>query len=234
MLKNMTVTYPEVELQCEIWKVWVTMHSDGTKLEGIQSISTSTRINPICRARAMVEDSICAICYAENLLKMRKGLDKHIEENFRMLTRRLLTDEEIAAVVLWTRIVRIESFGDVANVIQARNYIRIIRANPSIQFGIWTKNLDIWNKAFDIEGKPANCSFVYSSPKINEPAILSEYDGRYVDHIFTVYDKEHYVFFGTEHHCAGVRCLKCLKCYYKGTPYHIAELKRGGKKKTKA
>ena len=38
-----------------------------------------------------------------------------------------------------------------ANVTQARNYIRIIATHPGTQFGVWTKNLAIWNEALELE-----------------------------------------------------------------------------------
>ena len=47
--------------------VWVTNHSEGTKMEGIQSISTSCLANPICEARKKIKGSICEKCYADTL-----------------------------------------------------------------------------------------------------------------------------------------------------------------------
>ena len=203
--------------------VWVTMHSDGTKMHGIQSISTAVTCNPFCAVRRANGESVCAHCYAETLCKMRKSMREHIEDNYRILNERLLTEDECRRIPLVTRIVRIESFGDVSSVLQALNDIRIIRANDDLTFGIWSKNWNFWRQAFDIEGKPENCTFVLSSLRLNEPVMVPESMRKYVDHVFTVYDKEHYVFENTPHHCAGVQCRTCLKCYRKGTSFHIAE-----------
>ena len=120
-------------------------------------------------------------------------------------------------------IARIESFGDVANVTQARNYIRIIRAHRWIQFGIWSKNHEIWLEAFEKDGKPRNCTYVLSSRNVNQVADVSEEMRKYVDHVFTVWDPANYTYAGTKSECAGLNCAKCQKCYRKGGSYWIDE-----------
>lgn len=214
-------------------EIWVTLHDKRHKLHDMQSISTAATLNPICTARART-DSVCAKCYANAQLKYKKSLREHLEQNFRILTARLLTVFEAERVKISTLLARIESFGDVADVIQARNYIRIIATHPETRFGVWTKNLAIWNEALDLEGKAENMTLVYSSPKVNERAMLSEREGRYVDHIFTVWTPEVYdeIFIGSASECAGLSCMECRKCYCKGGSYYIDERLRlpGGKK----
>ena len=204
--------------------IHVTNHFKGTKMAGIQSISTSCLYNPICQERAKCADSVCAHCYAQRLCKFRTTLQRNLEENSAVLSSRLLKPSEAAAVNISTVIGRIESFGDVANVIQARNYIRIIRAHKSTRFGIWSKNWGIWHAAFKLEGKPKNCTFVLSSMHLNQPAEVHDMMRKYVDHVFTVWTKDRYAEFeGGPTECAGLSCMKCQKCYHKGGSFEINE-----------
>ena len=202
----------------EFFTIHVTNHAKGSKMEGIQSIGTTSLCNPICRKRKEICGGICAKCYADALCKCRKSLDEHLQENFGKLTARLLTRREATAVPITSAITRIESFGDVANVVQARNYLRIIRSHPHIRFGIWSKNWGIWLAAFKAEGKPRNCTYVHSSMYINQPDGIDPAMMPYVDHVFTVWDKKTYPAVIAENpatECAGIRCMSCQKCYKK-------------------
>ena len=162
---------------------------------------------------------------------MRKSLEEHLRQNFYKLNKRLLTPKEAKAVEITTQLGRIESFGDVASVTQARNYIRIIKAHPRTRFGIWSKNWGIWLVAFKKEGgKPANCTYVYSSMNINQPDTPNPRMLPYVDHVFTVWDKEHYdavIAADPKSECAGLSCKQCRKCYHKananGSTFYINE-----------
>ena len=204
--------------------IHVTNHSEGTKMAGIQSISTSCLHNPICQERAKCADSVCAHCYAQRLCKFRTTLQRNLEENSAVLSSRLLKPSEAAAVNISAVIGRIESFGDVANVIQARNYIRIIRAHKATRFGIWSKNDGIWHAAFLAEGKPRNCTYVHSSMELNHVDMVKPFMDRFTDHVFTVWTKDKYPEFeGGKTECAGIRCINCLKCYKKGTSFEINE-----------
>lgn len=204
--------------------VHITTHTKGTKMEGVSSISTTCQKNPICQKRAQQEGGVCAHCYAQKLCALRKALETHLEENYDLLTSRLLTPREASGVPISTTLCRIESFGDVANVTQARNYLRIIKGHRLTRFGIWSKNWGIWLAAFKKEGKPRNCTFVLSSMGINHQDAVDPRIKRYVDHVFTVWDAKSYAQFeDSPSHCAGVRCLNCQKCYRRGTSFHINE-----------
>ena len=210
----------------QFMSIHVTNHSDNTKMAGIQSIGTTSLCNPICQKRKEQCDGVCAHCYADSLCKMRKSLNVHLVENYEKLTSRLLTPAEAAAVPVTSLIARIESFGDVANVIQARNYLRIIRAHKWIQFGIWSKNWGIWLAAFKKEGKPKNCTYVHSSMCLNAVDGVYPDMQKYVDHVFTVWDKELYpqvIEKNPASECAGLSCSQCQKCYRKNSIYYINE-----------
>jgi len=204
-------------------KLHITTHNKEHKMAGIQSISTSVLENPICQERRKIPGTVCQKCYAQHLCSYRKSLKDCLTRNFSLLTNNLITEREAMRVVFDTRYGRIESFGDVANVTHARNYIRIIRANPETDFAIWSKNAGIWKQAFDMDGKPLNTTFVLSSLKVNEVDIVPDGMREYVDHVFTVWDKEHYVYAGTPSECAGIQCKTCLKCYRRGTAFEINE-----------
>lgn len=204
-------------------RLHLTTHDKNHKMAGLQSISTSVLDNPICQARRKEPGSICSKCYAEHLCRYRKPLQDCLSGNFNLLNDHLFDEREALRVVFDTRYARIESFGDVASVTHARNYIRIIRANPDSNFGIWSKNVALWKRAFDLEGKPDNTTFVLSSRNINTPDPIPDGMREYVDHIFTVWDKEHYIFAGTPSECAGIQCRTCLKCYKHGGQLEINE-----------
>ena len=84
---------------------------------------------------------------------------------------------------------RIESFGDVQNVTQARNYLRIIKAFPNKRCAIWSKNKEVYKKAIQFEGKPQNTSYVHSSLFLNKPDKIDLKEYPFIDHVFTVYEK---------------------------------------------
>ena len=146
----------------------------------------------------------------------------HLICNYEILTKALIPNDLIP--VITSILGRIESFGDVYNVIQARNYIRIIRANQNVHFAIWTKNYMVWKKAFDIEGKPDNCTFVISSSQLNKPAWIPDCVKVYADYIFTVYSLAYVKAHNIHIHCGFSHCLKCGHCYHRGNAMYVNEI----------
>lgn len=200
----------------------VTTHSKGTKMEGIQSVSTLVTLNPICQSRRCVPGSICEHCYAHNLTSFRKTLREALAKNTILLSSGILEDEEFP--IISTMLGRVEAFGDVSDVTAARNYIRLERLNPRVDFAIWSKNDEIWYQAFLLEGKPENTTYVHSSMEVDKVDEIPERYQHMVDHVFTVWSKKRYAEFrGTKSECAGIRCLSCKKCYKRGGIYYINE-----------
>ena len=198
------------------------------KLEGFWSVSTSVLMNPICQQRAKDPDSICHDCYAATTTSGRSGLTQALETNYRILNDFLISEDSWKALNWPTTngYARVESFGDVASITCARNYLRIINSHPHIVFGVWTKNVNIWMHAFELEGgKPANMKFIVSSPYTNHPVDIPEEWLPYVDHRFTVYDAEYAEANGITINCGGRKCATCMNCYCNG-PFDIAELKK--------
>lgn len=189
------------------------------KMSGIPSISTSCLVNPICQKRMADGESICAHCFAEATLSRYKAAGRNAESNYYLLTESVLP-LELLPVFCNVAIVRIESFGDVANVNQAINYANICKVNPNVQFAWWSKNMAIIKKAFDIVGKPKNVVMVESSEKLNHAKQAST---EYVDKVFTVYDKATIAAENININCGARCCATCRRCYNATTEKAISE-----------
>lgn len=209
--------------------LWVVAHN-ANKLEGICSISSSVCDNIFCKARQLLKDCICAFCYAFNQQSYQTGLKEHNILNGIILRNILIPVKAFKALRIIYPYLRIESFGDVANVVQARNYIRIIKAFPQKRCAIWSKNISIWKQAFEIEGKPKNTTFVFSSSFLNKQANIDKEKYWFVDHVFTVYTKQYAKENNIVINCGGRKCIECIKakkaCYYRNTELYINELKK--------
>ena len=211
--------------------LWIVHHHDSpgnnSKLAGIDSISTSALDNPICKARTQCENAncICSHCYAITQQKRDTALNEHNIINGIILRNHLFTVDALIYAPIYTQFARIESFGDVATETQARNYLRLMKAHPQQNFGVWTKNPRIWANAIKTEGKPENVIFTLSSPLINHPTEPADDLKTLFDHVFTVYNK-------TASACITCRkkCRDCILsktgCYFKASetnPKHVSK-----------
>lgn len=186
------------------------------KMAGIPSISTSVLENPICQKRRQDPNSICAKCFAASTAARYSSLAKNLKSNLELLTGEILPADVLPRFIPeLSNIVRFESFGDLANVNQAINYLNIAKVNPGVRFAIWTKNIGILAKAVETVGKPENIRIIYSAPIVNH-AIDVEKTKRsfpYVDAVFTVYDKKHVAENNVEINCGAKSCITCRNCY---------------------
>ena len=209
--------------------LWIVEHKDtdtsNSKLAGIKSLSTCCLDNKFCLYRMQDCNSICSHCYAATQQERQHGLTDHNIINGVILRNVLFTIDVLQTLPLWQeKFFRIESFGDVENETQARNYIRLCKAFPETRFAAWTKNHNVWKKAFEKEGgKPANLSFIISSCYVNVEMDIPENMANDVNHVFTVYDKRAQA----DINCGGRKCMECLKahknCYYTDTEKQIRE-----------
>lgn len=185
-----------------------TNHND--KMEGMVSLSTSSLMNKLCQAYSKCVDNICHWCYAQKMLKRFSSLEKCLRKNSEVLCSRILEDQEIP--FLNCAYFRFESFGDLSNDIQFINYIKIAQANPHCNFAIWTKNpfimASVFHKGYE---KPQNMIIILSSLKVNVQADTTLF--KFVDKVFTVYDKETIANDHVEINCGGKKCATCLLCY---------------------
>lgn len=232
ILKTIKTPYDKLKkAQYEILvdSLWVVNHM-AKKLAGISSISTSVHDNLFCKCRQKITDCICQYCYAFSQQAYQTGLREHNILNGFILRNILIPVPVFKRLNIMFPYLRIESFGDVSNVIQARNYIRIIKAFPSKRCAIWSKNIETWHKAILEEGKPKNTTFVYSSSFLNKPVEFDKEKYCFVDHVFTVYTKQ----YAKEHNiiinCGGKKCITCIlnkkNCYFRNTTFYINELKK--------
>lgn len=205
------------------------------KLEDFYAISTSVLMNPICQARAKCKDCICKDCYAAAGVARFSGLCQGLETNYLILNNFLISEEAWALLPIPSinTFARIESHGDVATEICAINYRRIVASHSHLTFGVWSKNLNIWERVLVAEGKPDNMKFIASSPIVNVMMEIPETMRKYVDHVFTVYDSEHAKLHNIQINCGtwnandlDHRCKLCMRCYIDGTEYYINELKK--------
>ena len=116
-------------------------------------------------------------------------------------------------------IVRIESFGDVANVTQAVNYANLCKVNPRVIFAWWSKNMPIIKQAFDLVGKPRNVVMIQSSELLNVQTARHPI----ADKVFTVYDDSTIQRDSIAINCGARSCASCRRCYSKRTGAVVSE-----------
>lgn len=186
------------------------------KMYGIPSVSTSVLENPVCQKRREDPNSICSRCFAANTAARYSSLAANLKSNLELLTGEILPADVLPRFIPeLANIVRFESFGDLANVNQAINYLNIARVNPGVRFALWTKNIGFLAKAVETVGKPENIRVIYSSPIINQPIDVETTKRAFpcVDAVFTVYDKKHVAENSTEINCGAKSCITCRNCY---------------------
>ena len=218
----------------------VTNHND--KMLDMISLSTSVLMNPFCMARIKkahdeikenplsTNTMICVKCFAEKQLK------RFTNQNAKQMFCHIALTYKVypVSVIPWLNvyIFRLESFGDLANVTQAINYLNIVRKNPHVSmFSLWTKNPNILAQAFKETGyeKPSNMNVIHSSLYINvcDDSTWKKYTvkgARMIDKVFTVYTKEYAELHNIAINCGARHCFTCRLCYKKDTVQYINEL----------
>ena len=188
------------------------------KMQKVRAISTYAGDNPSCLALMKCSDNVCSHCYAYKQVEsgVYPNQRKCLERNGKALSSKLLKIVPNLSKLKYHEIFRFESHGDVINVTNARNYIRIAKANPETRFAAWTKRPLIWKVALEKEGgKPDNLNLVYSSPQLNKSVTNIREKFPFFDVVFTVYEKGADT--GSDFHCScgPESCNKCRFCYTK-------------------
>lgn len=189
------------------------------KMEGINCLSTSCLCNPYCAARRNNSDMVCSACFAAGTVARYSSLNQNMMRNTEILTSTLLGIDDFP--VLNTAIFRLESFGDLVNSTQARNYIRFAKRNPHTQFALWTKNPGILAQAIAVEGKPGNLICILSSAYLDKRCDASRWS--FIDKTFTVYRPETVERENISINCGARSCLTCQRCYHKNADSDIRE-----------
>lgn len=160
-----------------------------------------------------------------------KLLAKCLEKNYDVLTKKLIPVDKWP--VLNCLMFRFESFGDVQNAIQLKNYFNLCKRNPRVQFTIWTKNMGIFENVLKNERKPKNLIIIVSSPVVNMPVKIGRYP--FADKVFTVYTKEYAEGAGISINCGAHSCAACQMCYNRNNHVqYVNEMlkNRGGNKRS--
>lgn len=204
-------------------------YHDSGKIDGVCSCDSSCNGCTFCAnmRKAAEHDNtiICGKCYDEKQEAYRANVKYRHMLNLWIMSSVLFTEDELKILPI-TPLTRINSSGDIENLVHARNMIRLAKSHPFANVALWTKNIPVVTKAFDIEGKPKNMIYIVSSIHINKPAALP----KYADYIFTVYSDETILqdaLTAGAVECNGKKCKDCnYKCYLKTWPTgaNIAEL----------
>lgn len=187
------------------------------KMAGMLSLSTSPH-GERCRENSKRYE-VCKHCYSKACDAQYKNFHAMLMQNLHILTTRVVPVEEWVRINYnaW-RFVRLESFGDVNNVVQVVNYFNLCKANPKVTFSVWTKNIDLYYAAIQNGNeKPANLIIIASSPMLNRVWILPSKYYEIVDKVFTVYTYEHIKANGITPcfiNCGARSCKKCQRCYH--------------------
>ena len=196
----------------------ISIHSG--KMEGIPSISTSVKLNPNCKRNQACNSSICKHCYANSYASFRKELRNKLEINTQFYTRYELTKKDVPMIN--SKIFRFESFGDLINTLQVKNYFTIARANKNTFFVLWTKNPEIIAKALDKYNVtiPKNFRIIISELYVNQAVNIRYFNNLkklypFMSKLFTVYSADYIQEHKIKINCGGKKCLDCLQCYDK-------------------
>lgn len=202
------------------WGIHVCTSHTG-KMRNVLSLSTSCTVNPFCLARMKDARTVCAHCYADAMQARYGNLRAALVKNSETLFNVLLP-VTVFPFLHGLDIFRLESFGDIGSVIHARNYIRFCKRNPNTVFALWTKNPNLLETAYRLEGgKPENLVVNLSSEFTNHPREIKFFD---VDRIFSVYDKAHVSTLNIVINCGAKACDTCRHCYQRGGVKIVNEL----------
>lgn len=209
------------------------------KMRGMWSLSTSPLTNSRCCHRSKCKGAICSQCYSLSMQRRYHGLDHALRANSDILYHSVTPVNEWPVIVSKTKF-RLESFGDLATIVQAINYINFCLRNPAVNIAIYTKNPDILSAAFEMvgggpkTGKPANMIVNYSSPYVNivNDATYQRYEWM-IDHVFTVVDEIGLDAIGgpAAVNCGARSCDECERCYKHDGALHIWEVIKSKAKK---
>ncbi len=209
----------------ELIGVHITRQHRG-KMHDLWSLSTSPLCNRLCQARVKIEGMICHSCYAVTLLGIYKALKPLLEHNTEVLTSKVINPAYAPILKPPSGYFRFEPFGDLNNWVQVANYFMIARENPDVKCCLFTKNPWFIQERIDVHGcvKPSNLTIVGSSYYVNKSMADQFRKYWFIDHVFTVYDKDYIAEHSVNITCGGRSCAACGRCYEQHEPeYEIRE-----------
>lgn len=201
------------------------MHKSG-KIENISSFDSAVLTCTFCQK--MHENGkndpriVCNYCYAKKDAESFKGKNVRLNHDLkRRIFSTVVFSEQVLSSLMLVGLYRFNEDGDIENQIHADNYIKIAKCNPLAHFGFWAKNVKPVQNAIKKFGKPKNCTFIYSSPLIND---FTDYIPKYFDYKFVVYTPK-YINLAMrmqKSECNGKKCVDCgYKCYLNNHDFRI-------------
>ena len=191
-------------------------YNHEAKMQGVISLSTYVGHNRYCVARCTnCDNAICKYCYANSLTNQRYYLKMRLIRIMAILTNIELTPEDVPRLDPEKYpFFRFESFGDLNNTLQFKNYNLIARMNAGINFTIWTKNPGIIQQAINAGVTISDNLIVgLSSLYLNTPEIEKAKKYNFIRFLFTVYDDEYIKAHNVQINCGARHCLSCGICY---------------------
>lgn len=191
------------------------------KMQDMPSISTSCLHTGTCIKRHAVKGSICEHCYSWNMLtaSKNKALARKCELNTYFYRNIELTPNDIP--FLNYAYFRFESFGEISNALQCKNYMTIARYNAHCNFTLWTKNPGVFDLALYGTIQPLNFRVIVSDMRIDREHVASYAEETKIQYpfmsaLFTVVSKgsasKDTARIEKRVNCA-LQCNTCLKCY---------------------
>ncbi len=217
----------------------VSYHDTG-KIEGMYSCDSSCNACSFCqKIRENGKDNpalICNYCYDDAQEKRWINVKNRHGLNLLIMSSVSFEVEELATLKI-ENLLRENSSGDIENDIMAENYLKIGYSHPTVDIGLFAKNVSPVIRATDKLGKPANMKYIQSSILIGKPAKRA----KYFDYVFTVYATEEELQKALANgacECNGKKCKDCgYMCYRKNgwaEGSHIAEYLRLKSEKQRA
>ena len=207
--QNLTVSEFEALTGCMF------SHNMTGKMLNILSLSSNVFMNERCISRLLSGKGICAECFAATLQMQYDDTFINTAYNSLYLSSKIIPLELIP--VIDADELRIESFGDVRNWIQAANYFQFAYKNENIPVTAWTKNPDFYDEAVKHGfNKPKNFTLILSSFNLNERVEIPEKYRYIIDKTFTVYTLDWLLDNGLDYrfiNCGARSCKHCQKCY---------------------
>lgn len=200
-------------------EMFTTKHTG--KMEGMLSISTTSARNFFCQKMQGQEGTVCNKCYTNKGFLKTVVNSKKLNKNYEILTSQDVEWKKVKDIYLINgyRFIRIEAFGELANLKQLENYYNLAKAFPKKRFTIWTKRIDLLEKS-TLE-KPKNLTLILSSLKID---MKQEHKLDVVDKVFTVFTKEGAETQNEKINCGAKKCAECKICYTKNKVKFVNEL----------
>lgn len=211
---------------------WMICTNHEDKMEYMISLSTSCKIS--CGDNPMRDnpDDICFHCFSDRQQDRQKNTrDKLIRNTYIMAfydIPQAAFDGLIDNLPKYVDVFRLESFGDLMNDTQFRNYLKMAKGNPRTTFTEWTKKPWIMAHTFKTENKPENLIIIISAPRLNDTITYEQVvrDWPFADKVFTVYDDDYITEHSVDINCGGKQCITCLLCYEHNDTHELRERKK--------